>query len=350
MSTSPFCWWGILDGVYIPEFLLSYKGIGPSAKLCFARIAKYAGTNEVCWPSQESLARDLGVSVRTVGTYISELERDGFLEVIQKGMGQSNHYRPLRHRLINDHFCGSTSDQDRNVPSDQDTKTSSGPSIELKEINNQGNQTAIQQEEVTVSDQKLSRWDIERELSSRGIKFGTAFKKFIRENLTDEIALMPVADAADLLHADFKRRGGRIRSSAPERENFVRRESSAMSAVPVTALAIVNDWRKDALFGTYLFDLAKTGKRVAPDQAREAYLIWERLTEAQKIGAIEDIKYLVANASESKFVPGPVKHLNGEPWDALRLPAPPKKTDKQTRALEIAYERQARRDRGEIVL
>lgn len=67
-------------GSFIPNCLMSYPGLSLGAKLLWARLAQYAGQNGACYPSQQRLASDLGLSVRQIRRLISELVSKEFLE------------------------------------------------------------------------------------------------------------------------------------------------------------------------------------------------------------------------------------------------------------------------------
>lgn len=73
------------------------KEISPGAKLCYARLAQYAGADGVCNPKQETLATAIGVSARTVRDYIRELEDNNLIETAQIGLNCANHYYFLEH-------------------------------------------------------------------------------------------------------------------------------------------------------------------------------------------------------------------------------------------------------------
>ena len=348
-----FCWWGICEGVYVPAFLLRYRGIGPAAKLCFARLVKHCGENQTCWPSQETLAEELGVTVRSIGNYLAELEADGFIEIIQRGLRQSNEYRPLRHPLISTVFCGTTSGQDRKELSDQDRKDLSGPSIELKEDNRRNTEhkepltgtSSYPEEKTETRNPTLNADYFLRESDCLpGKKYSGRDKKRIREFWNPDWSALSFAEVVVLVDREL---GKQPRMSKQER---VRRPDAWISNYQANGdnlrrepepVAISLAWQSDAKYGTYLFELARTGKRVAAAAAAEAYRTWERLTDAQKDACIEDIKYLVQQASEFKYVPGPVSHLGGEPWNALRMPAaapsiPYEKLSKHQQALYLA--------------
>ena len=117
---------GLFNGVWIPEFLLSYSGISPAAKICYARLCRYCGRKtNICFPSLDELADELGVTTRSINSYLRELEDDGFLVIQRRGMQMTNKYRLKKNRVIKEFLGETLSDQDRKNPSDQDMKNSS---------------------------------------------------------------------------------------------------------------------------------------------------------------------------------------------------------------------------------
>jgi len=74
-------------GSFIPNCLMSYKGLTGTAKLCWARLAQYAGKDGIAYPSQDSLAEELGISKSQVIRILSELEKKNFIKRI-KATGQ----------------------------------------------------------------------------------------------------------------------------------------------------------------------------------------------------------------------------------------------------------------------
>lgn len=88
----PYNPYRIFYGAYVPEALVAYQGVSAGAKLCFARLCRYAGDRGHCWPSQELLALELGVCPRQVRRYLKELEREGFIHVTRVGLQRANDY------------------------------------------------------------------------------------------------------------------------------------------------------------------------------------------------------------------------------------------------------------------
>src|SRR5215208_5450625 len=81
----------------VPNHVLVSDRLSPGAKLTYAMLLKYAWQNDSCFPGQERLAKDMGVTDRSVRTYLQEtylqeLEREQFVTIKQRGLGKPNHY------------------------------------------------------------------------------------------------------------------------------------------------------------------------------------------------------------------------------------------------------------------
>jgi len=90
----------------IPNHILRNRNLSHGAKLCCARLIQYAGKTGKCYPKLATLAVELGMSVRAVQRFISELEFHVLLETRRRGRGQSNMYlldeSLLIHNFIHD--------------------------------------------------------------------------------------------------------------------------------------------------------------------------------------------------------------------------------------------------------
>jgi len=79
-------------GSFIPNALMRYKGISSTAKLTWARLAQYAGENGMAWPSQKTLAEEIGVTERQINFVLKELEKEGFIKrIAPKGINKLLH-------------------------------------------------------------------------------------------------------------------------------------------------------------------------------------------------------------------------------------------------------------------
>jgi hypothetical protein len=76
----------------VPNHVLISNQLSPGAKLTYAMLLKYAWQNDFCFPGQERLAKDMGVTDRSVRTYLKELEATKFVGIKQRGLGKPNLY------------------------------------------------------------------------------------------------------------------------------------------------------------------------------------------------------------------------------------------------------------------
>jgi DNA-binding transcriptional ArsR family regulator len=76
----------------VPNFLLRAPHLSPGDRLSFAVLLSYAWHNDPCFPGQATLAKDLGLSDRSVRTHLKSLEAQGLLEIRRRGLGKTNIY------------------------------------------------------------------------------------------------------------------------------------------------------------------------------------------------------------------------------------------------------------------
>jgi Helix-turn-helix domain len=76
----------------VPNHVLVSDRLSPGAKLAYAMLLKYAWQNDRCFPGQQRLANDMGVTDRSVRTYLQELEKQKFITIKQRGLGKPNLY------------------------------------------------------------------------------------------------------------------------------------------------------------------------------------------------------------------------------------------------------------------
>lgn len=76
----------------VPNFILESKEISVGAKLTYAMLLKYAREMNECFPGQDRLAADMGVTDRSVRTWLKELEAASLVEIKRRGQGRPNLY------------------------------------------------------------------------------------------------------------------------------------------------------------------------------------------------------------------------------------------------------------------
>lgn len=77
----------------IPNIVLRDTRISAGAKVFYGILLSYAWQKDRCFPGQDRLAKDLGVTSRSIRTYLSELSELGIVIVEQRGLTRTNVYR-----------------------------------------------------------------------------------------------------------------------------------------------------------------------------------------------------------------------------------------------------------------
>jgi len=76
----------------VPNFILKDPKISVGAKVAYAMFLSYAWHNDSCFPGQDRLADDMGLSRVRVTQLIAELERVGLVSIQRRGQGKTNLY------------------------------------------------------------------------------------------------------------------------------------------------------------------------------------------------------------------------------------------------------------------
>jgi hypothetical protein len=76
--------WKKFHGSMLPEWLEPRPELSPGAKMCYARLTRYAGNNGKCYPRQKTIASALGVSDRQVRNYLTDLAKWGLIEQVKQ--------------------------------------------------------------------------------------------------------------------------------------------------------------------------------------------------------------------------------------------------------------------------
>src|SRR6266705_4871618 len=74
----------------IPNFILKDPSLSVGAKVAYAMFLSYAWHNESCFPGQQKLAADMGMSRSRVSEFIKELEGADLIEITRRGQGKTN--------------------------------------------------------------------------------------------------------------------------------------------------------------------------------------------------------------------------------------------------------------------
>lgn len=89
-----FCPQGNLRGPIMPEQVLQ-SSLSHGAKLLYAALCNFAGSNDRCWPAHATMAKYIGSSISSVKNYLKELERQQLIR-IRPGRSHSSTYFFLR--------------------------------------------------------------------------------------------------------------------------------------------------------------------------------------------------------------------------------------------------------------
>lgn len=76
----------------IPNGVLRRSDLQPGAKLTYMVLLSYAWQKDHAYPGQERLAKDMGVSERSVITYLQQLQQSGLVTIRRRGLGMTNIY------------------------------------------------------------------------------------------------------------------------------------------------------------------------------------------------------------------------------------------------------------------
>jgi len=76
----------------VPNFILKDPALSVGAKVAYAMFLSYAWNNDSCFPGQDKLAADMGMSRPRVTQLISELQDAGLVSIQRRGLGKTNIY------------------------------------------------------------------------------------------------------------------------------------------------------------------------------------------------------------------------------------------------------------------
>jgi len=76
----------------VPNFILKNPAISVGAKVVYAMFISYAWHNDYCFPGQDRLAEDIGMTRVRVTQLISELVDAGLVSIERRGQGKTNLY------------------------------------------------------------------------------------------------------------------------------------------------------------------------------------------------------------------------------------------------------------------
>ncbi len=105
----------------LPNYILKDKKLSFGARLAYAVLLSYAWQEDSCFPGQDRMAADLGVSRRMVIEYLKELKDHRYIDVKRRGLNQTNIYYILDYQPLQVDVKPA-SHQEVNEGSDQEVK------------------------------------------------------------------------------------------------------------------------------------------------------------------------------------------------------------------------------------
>lgn len=111
------------NGIHIPEGIcrIPIGKLSHGAKMCYGRLARYAGKDSLCFPGIKTIAKEIGVSRRAADDYLKELKNFGLIESRRRGLGKSNIYYFLDHGALEDTLTRELEDADNQVTNAHNT-------------------------------------------------------------------------------------------------------------------------------------------------------------------------------------------------------------------------------------
>src|ERR1700747_483221 len=70
----------------VPNFILKHADLSLGAKVTYSMFLHYAWHNDSCFPGQERLAGDMGITQGRVSQFIKELPAAGLIEITRRGL------------------------------------------------------------------------------------------------------------------------------------------------------------------------------------------------------------------------------------------------------------------------
>jgi hypothetical protein len=77
----------------VPNFILKHPDLSLGAKVTYAMFLSHAWNNNYCFPGQDRLAKDIGMSRSRVTEFITELEAAKLITITRRGQGKTNLYK-----------------------------------------------------------------------------------------------------------------------------------------------------------------------------------------------------------------------------------------------------------------
>ena len=87
-------------GAFIPNWLLKRTELSQGAKLCYVQLCQHADKDGKCYSSQETIAKEIGASLRSTKNYIKELKNNELINSKRRGLTKTNVYYFYWHKWM----------------------------------------------------------------------------------------------------------------------------------------------------------------------------------------------------------------------------------------------------------
>ncbi len=84
----------------LPRYILKDKILSFGARLTYAVLLSYAWQEDSCFPGQDKMAGDLGVSRQAINGYLNELRDNSYITWERRGLGKTNIYYILDYKPL----------------------------------------------------------------------------------------------------------------------------------------------------------------------------------------------------------------------------------------------------------
>jgi hypothetical protein len=84
----------------LPRYVLKDKRLSFGARLTYAVLLSYAWQEDSCFPGQDRMAEDLGVTRKAVNAYLVELRQNKYIAWERRGLGKTNIYYILDYQPL----------------------------------------------------------------------------------------------------------------------------------------------------------------------------------------------------------------------------------------------------------
>jgi hypothetical protein len=84
----------------LPRYVLKDKKLSFGARLTYAVLLSYAWQEDSCFPGQDKMASDLGVSRQAINGYLTELKANNYISWERRGLGKTNIYYILDYKPL----------------------------------------------------------------------------------------------------------------------------------------------------------------------------------------------------------------------------------------------------------